>query len=393
MKSSPKTPHRPKPAKTKTVEYPNGLTPSLYSLNSNGSIQQWTITVHGNIITKVYGQVGGKFQTTSETILDGKHIGKVNETSAGEQALIEAYAQWEKKLKSGYVKNITDAKTGKVDKLIAGGIEPMLAQKFRDHAHKIVYPAYCQPKLDGIRCIAIVKNGKCTLWSRTRKLITGVPHIARAVELALGDNKENLILDGELYNHTYKDKFEQIVSFVRQETPKAGHEVVQYHIYDIACDDLPFNYRSKTIEGLCFKAPLVTVETRKVANESELMEYFTHDRVKGYEGLMVRNADSMYEYRRSFGLQKIKEFDDAEFEIVGLDAGRGRMEECAIFECVTKNGDNFNCKMEGALETLKPYLKDPSLAIGRLLTVRFQGYTTANNIPRFPVGVIIRDYE
>jgi len=380
--------------KTKTVPYPNGLTPSLYSLNSNGSVQQWTITVHGNIITKVYGQVGGKFQTTSEMILDGKNIGKVNETSPGEQALIEAYAQWEKKLKGGYSDSIAKTKSGKVDKIILGGIEPMLAQKFRDHAHKIVFPAHCQPKLDGIRCIAIVKNGKCTLWSRTRKPITGVPHIARAVEMTLGANAENLIFDGELYNHMYKNKFEEIVSFVRQDTPKAGHEVVEYHVYDLIADDLPFSYRSKTIEGLGLKSPLIAVETRNVISEDQLMECFELDRFRGYEGSMCRNTDSMYEIgKRSYNLQKLKDFDDSEFQIVGVEAGRGRMSECAVFCCVTKNGDTFNCKLEGALENLKPYLKNPTLVVGKLLTIRHQGFTTANNVPRFPVGIAIRDYE
>ena len=34
----------------------------LFSLNSNGSIQQWSICVESNCIIKVYGQIGGKMQ-------------------------------------------------------------------------------------------------------------------------------------------------------------------------------------------------------------------------------------------------------------------------------------------------------------------------------------------
>jgi DNA ligase-1 len=48
--------------------------------------------------------------------------------------------------------------------------------------------------------------------------------------------------------------------------------------------------------------------------------------------------------------------------------------------------------MEGALETLKVYLSKPKSVIGKLLTVRYQGLTNGG-VPRFPVGVAVRDYE
>ena len=368
------------------------LFPPLYSKNLDGSLQEWTIYVDGNIIKKMYGRMNGKMQCVSDIIASGKNVGKSNGTSPEEQAVAEATAQWEKKLKSGYVKTHGEAKLDKVDRqFITGGIEPMLAHKFRDHAHKIEYPCYSQPKLDGIRCIAIVKDGKCTLWSRTRKPILGVPHVIKAVELAC-KGKDDMILDGELYNHLYKSKFEEIVSFVRQETPKRGHEIVQYHVYDVIDPTKTFEERNTFLSSLHVHPTIVNVSTTKIADEDELMEQFSTDRKAGYEGSMARNADSYYEQKRSYSLQKIKEFDDAEFEVVAVEAGRGRMSECAIFCCVTKTGDNFNCKMEGSLEILKGFLKNPESVIGKMLTVRYQGLTNGN-VPRFPIGVVVRNYE
>ena len=212
-----------------------------------------------------------------------------------------------------------------------------------------------------------------------------------------------MILDGELYNHSFKTNFEQIVSFVRQVTAKAGSEVVQYHCYDIVADSLSgtkigtyFAERSTILAGvvaLCGE-PLVYVNTREVADVEELMQHFTDDRAAGYEGTMVRNTNSVYETKRSYNLQKIKSFDDAEFEIVSVRAGRGRMAECAIFVCQTKQGGRFDCKMEGSLETLKPILKNPKGYIGKMLTVRYQGMTNSSPaLPRFCVGVVVRDFE
>ena len=377
----------------------------LFSLNSNGSIQRWQISVKENCIIKTYGQIGGKVQTVTDTIKNGKSIGRSNETTPDEQAISEATAQWEKKQKSGYTKIESDARKGKVDtKFVTGGIEPMLAHKFRDHSAKIQYPAFVQPKLDGIRCIAMIQDGVCTLWSRTRKPINSMPHIVAELEDRFRSVFEDqfahctITLDGELYNHAYKDKFEEIVSLVRPDAPKAGHEVVEYHVYDIADSLDTFDVRSEMLHTVHLKPSsknplkhIVCVETVEVDQEG-VTEHFTKYRKMGYEGAMLRNAKSLYENKRSYGLQKIKEFDDAEFEVTGVEAGRGRMSECAIFCCTTKLGDNFMCKMEGSLDALKVYLQKPKSVIGKMLTVRYQGMTNGN-VPRFPIGVSVRDYE
>ena len=373
---------------------------TLYSGNKNGSVQQWTISVSGSTITKVYGQVNGALQTTTDVVRKGKNLGRTNATTPVTQARAEAKSQWEKKLKSGYVRVLSDARSGAVDtQFIEGGAEVMLAQKFSQHGSKIVYPAFVQPKLDGVRCVAILEHGRCTLWTRTRKPITGVPHIARAIEQQFSGRQwpgraswQTLVLDGELYQHEYKDKFEQIVSYVRQRDPKIGHEVVEYHVYDVIEEGDMFSARTYMVEELRLMDPLVTVVTTEVRSLDEILSVDTEHRRAGYEGTIVRQAKAMYEPGRSMGLQKIKQFDDAEFEVTGVQPGRGRMSDCAIFTCSTTKGVTFTCKMEGALDDLKPYLANPDMVIGKMLTVRYQGLTNGG-VPRFPIGASVRDYE
>src|ERR1035437_8211993 len=185
----------------------------LYKKTSTGAIQQWDIRVNGNEIVTTYGQVGGKLQTTTETIREGKNAGKSNETTAEQQANLEAVATWQKKLKSGYVQSIDDAQNDVTDDVIEGGVLPMLAPSksypFDPNLEKkIVFPAFVQPKLDGARCIAIVVDGKATLWSRTRKPIYSAPHIVDALEELLPFGK--FTLDGELYQHDYRNSFEDL---------------------------------------------------------------------------------------------------------------------------------------------------------------------------------------
>ena len=364
--------------------------PTLYAQNSDGSIQVWQITVIGNKIIRVFGRQGGAEQRTEDVIHHGKNIGRANATTPEQQAVAEAQSAWQKKQRSGYNSDPKAAAAGQVSKAhIAGGMDPMLAHKWSEHSHKIVYPAFMQPKLDGIRCIAILKSGKCTLWTRTRKQIKSVPHIAAALEQAFPT--ESVVLDGELYNHKYRDQFEEIVSLVRKDKPDARCDMVQYHVYDTIRSG-SFSSRLEWLQQAAdrFSNTVVLVPTVPVTAPEEVIQYFTDWRTAGYEGAMIRN-DAPYEHKRSYNIQKIKEFDDAEFKIIGVEPGRGRMAECAIFVCQGQGGE-FRCKMEGALDTLKPYLDKPKTVIGKLLTVRYQGLTNGK-LPRFPVGVCVRDYE
>jgi ATP-dependent DNA ligase len=381
--------------------------PTLYKKTSTGKIQQWDVRVEEledvSTIINNYGQVGGKIQESHEQVLEGKNIGKANATTAFEQACAQAQSRWEKQKKKGYVENIEDAEAGATDALIEGGVFPILAHKFAEQGHKISYPALAQPKLDGHRCIAQHEHDDITifysLWSRTRKPIKGVPHISQALKNVFRDlNDDNQLpyLDGELYHHDYRQNFEDLTSFIRQDEPKAGHEVVQYHVYDIPDETLNNYERYTLLESLrpLFKdTPIQIVETVVVSNEEELYAYLDDCLARGYEGAMVRNMDGMYKFKRSYDLQKLKKFDDDEFRIVDVKVGtKGSMAGKAVFVCTKyrdkqplAEGETFDVKLRGNMDELTRYANDPTLVVGKILTVKFQGYTKYGK-PRFPVG-------
>ena len=376
---------------------------TLYKKTSTGAIQYWKVKVNwldqwkdkAEIIYE-YGQTDtDKPQITNDIIKKGKNIGKQNETSILEQAILEAHAKWEKQKKKGYVESIDDAKAGKRDALIQGGIDPMLAHKYRDHAAKIIFPAFAQPKFDGHRCIAIIDdNGDCTLWSRTRKKITSMIHIQKEIEKLFG-MQTGLILDGELYNHEYKDRFEELSSAIRQEEPPENFDIIQYHIYDCVNDDT-FDKRNDFLQRIIPSRNkfLKSVETVRINNEIDSLKYYKNCMSRGYEGSMLRNANGLYENKRSYHLQKVKSFDDAEFKIIGIEEGNGKLRgHVGAFVCLTPHGKEFNAKMSGDVDKLKEYFENHKLWKGKKLTVQFQGWTTKEKVPRFPVGIRLREDE
>lgn len=376
----------------KVNNFPTYSFPTLYKKTSTGAIQFWKVKVFGYsdhaVIETVYGQFGGAEQQTEDVIRSGKNIGKANETTPVQQASYEANSKWESKLKKGYVEKLEDAEAGKTDKIIEGGVLPMLAHKYSEHSHKIKFPALVQPKLDGIRCIAILKDGKCTLWSRTRKPITSVPHIVEALE-----GKQDMILDGELFSEKYRQNFEHIVHLVRQEVPTTGYEEVEYHIYDaIQAGTNEQRQQWLTFEGLN-KLPLVLVATSDAYSSDEVNMLLEHYLLLGYEGCMIRNKAGLYVNKRSHDLLKYKSDSDSEFEIVGIEEGRGKLSgHVGAFVCKTSDGQEFKAKMAGDTSRLKDYFENHSLWKDKKLTVKYQSLT-GYGIPRFPVGKVIRDYE
>lgn len=374
--------------------------PTLYKKTNTGAIQQWEIAVLprplGGTISVAHGQIGGALQVGEEQITEGKNIGKANETTPYQQALAEAEAKWTKKKKSGYVDSIEAARAGEVDAVIEGGFLPMLAppEIYPHHARHLTWPIYVQPKLDGQRCLAIVEGGRCTLWTRTRKPIRSVPHVAAAYESLCSSGSH--IFDGELYVHDPVGMtFEDLMSLVRKDHPSPGVEIVQHNVYDKPSVDGPFSARLFGLVDLhhARHPSIVTVPTYTANNHDELMTIHERHVAEGFEGTMLRNDGPYESGKRSKHLQKLKNALEEEFEIVGVEEGRGKaVGGVGAFQCVTKDGKPFNCTPKMSYARRAELLAHPEHWQGKKLTVVFQNWT-ADGVPRCLRGKAIRDYD
>jgi len=393
--------------------------PTLYKKTNTGAIQYWKtwVDIHYpmdevsagilvpdgpavGIVRTEFGQRGtDKPQITSDVVEEGKNLGRKNQTTAVQQAMLQAQQQYEKKLKSGYTYDIDLAES--TDNIL-DGVKPMLAHVYEDHPKKIKWPAYAQPKLDGMRCIAVIKDGDVKLFTRTQKPIHTVPHIVAALESKFSKMHGEWILDGELYNHELKDDFNKLMSILKRDEVHPEHTKAQYHVYDIVIEGRGFDARSDLL-ALAFSTewprlvgtdwPIHLVDTVAVPNEEELQKYLAESLSQGYEGVMYRNPESHYEGKRSHGLLKVKTFKDDEFEVVDVEEGNGKlMGKAGAIWCLTHEGKPFKAKMKGTLDSLTDFLVNKQNYIGKKLTVKYQNYTP-DKIPRFPVGIRFRETE
>jgi DNA ligase-1 len=350
---------------------------TLYNISpSTQKIKQWNISVNGNKIIIKHGFLDSKL-VEHEQICEGKNIGKKNETTAEEQALLEAKAQWDKKIKSGYV---TYDKINQKEQLPV--YFPMLAAELSEKIEK--YPCYAQPKLDGIRCIVFKYNNEIIFQSRSNTIFQSFPHLLLELKILFLKNP-NMILDGELYVHGLG--FQKITSMVRKKDHPELFKL-QYHIYDII--DTTKNYEERynmLIQYFKVGCSLQLVKTYSVNSRNEMDNLHTQFVNEGYEGIMLRNPVGLYKQQiRSKDLIKYKHFKDADYTIVGHHEGTGGI---PVFECVNDANKKFSVNMKCTMDEKREMMENVSQYYGKKLIVKYQELSE-DNIPRFPVGIGIR---
>ncbi len=389
---------------------------TLYKIDSQGRLREWTMNVDGNKFYAVKGLVEGKKTQDKPTIATPKNVGRSNETTATAQARFEAQAKWQKKIDSGYAVSEEDAKVKKF-------FEPMLALSYDDRKNEIVYPVYAQPKLDGIRCIVRQENDEIVGRTRNGKIIECIPHILDSLK-GFFMAYPKAILDGELYNHEYKEDFNKITSLVRKqkpvrsakETDKAfakkedkwqeslieSADKIQYWVYDmpklndVINEKTLFDFRMTELKDklITRKDCIVIVETNEVYSEGNLDNLYGQYLEQGYEGQMIRNDVGYDANKRSKNLLKRKDFMDAEYKVIDIDEGNGNRSGTAkhlVCYC-DKTKQQFNSNIKGSFDYLKEIYDNRKEYIGKFATIKFF-QLTPDGIPRFPYAIAFRDYE
>ena len=384
--------------------------PTLYNKSSKGGILTWTISAHEKdnqgIITIQRGFLEGKIQTQEQIIDKGKNIGKKNETSPYEQAVSESNSKWNlKKTKNGYTEEI-DVETNDTKKETIK-FSPMLAKDFNKDSNKLNWDegVVWQPKLDGVRALIGFHANGVVIKSRGNKFYHNLAHIKNLFYklYTTGIVHDNIIFDCELY--TNELTFEEITGICRKQKKLSKESIekelkIKAFIFDIINIDSISQIFQERYNSLLkmFKEHLpeeiVLVWTEKITDPKCLESIHNKATEQGFEGIMLRNEKGLYKEgpTRSSDLIKMKTMLDDEFEIVNFKEGIGIEKGTVIWTCKTKDELNFNVKPTGTREQRKIWFNNGNKYIGKKLTVQYQELSK-DQVPRFPVGIAIRDYE
>lgn len=364
--------------------------PRMFALSKTGSIRVYDIIVedmgdHAVMTTRKKVTLNGKWTEDKYEYWEGVNIGKSNETTYLEQALFEAQSAWRRLQDAGFTVEMPNPDT-KFNTDANGKIKPMLAVAFSEK--KIKFPCLCQPKYDGVRCTISEDAEGVHIISRKGKPYN-IPHLEKWAK----ENLHLLPLDGELYNHK-ELTFQEIISAVKKVSDIT--QKIRYVVYDRPIDGVSNGDRWHKIvrdfENVSADAPAYRSDWVYCDNIEQVQKYHANCIANGYEGVIIRNFEGLYEFGfRSNNLIKMKTFDDAEFEIVDVVEATGRDAGTAVFVCKCAGGE-FNVKPQGSRELRAEYFERSSDLIGKMVTVQYQGLSD-DGIPRFPSAISIRDYE
>jgi ATP-dependent DNA ligase len=347
-------------------------------------------------------QTNGKIRLLEPIEAKGKNAGKSNETTDVEQAQLEAQSLWEKKQNRELYSLQSDegpkgvyipTKSTEPTK-----VKPMLAKKFEDEQHKVKFPVFVQPKLDGIRVLLQQVDGKVVALSRKNTTYPFLSHIKEDAAQLFQHLPPNTILDGEIYGDGML--CQNIASIVATKLqPHDNESKLYYVVFDCIVAKAKkndwYDVRYLLLQSAFRETRGITslrLITNERANTKEELESWHRQFSQSYEGSIIRLPMFRYECKRSSSLLKWKTFQDGEFRIVDVVDGVGQDKGCATMVVETDKGQTFSARMTGTLHERQAYFQNRQHCIGKQLTVKYQELT-ADGIPRFPVGVCIRNYE
>lgn len=291
-----------------------------------------------------------------------------------------------------------------VNKAVPGTVEEFscqLAPSKMPEVNQLTYPVMVEPKLDGVRTIAIKDaKGNLKLLSRNGKELENFAEIERALVKLPPDT----VLDGEVIAPS---GFAALMSRAKAKRGKHDDVPIEYHVFDgmsaqeWATQSCQLYLRTR--QGFISNALTFTgievqqVPSKMVTTPAEVERVYQDFVNQGYEGVMLKDPGGKYTFKRNATWQKLKPFDTVDLQVVDLIEGTGKY--VGMLGAIKANGDHdgksiwteigsgFTDQQRQAIWAQRP--------MGEWIEVRYQELSLAQDSKtwslRFPTFVRFRD--
>ena len=292
----------------------------------------------------------------------------------------------------------SDKIINKVFKNLVPTFDVVLAKKFEEHMKKVKFNEinwWASRKLDGLRCICIIDEaGSVEFRSRSGKPFHTLDLVKAEVEKL---NLKSTVFDGEIC--IVREDGSEDFAAIQSEYNRKDYTIPnpRYKIFDqLTLEEFSAKkgtvtlgdriaILSDTLSPAWIKETniLSFVEQTVVLDDDHLEELREKARKLGWEGIMIR-MDIPYEGKRSDKLLKCKLFVDDEFVVKGTinklqriierdeDGKTFEVEEDLLSKVVIEyKGEEVGVGSGFTLEQRRRYYNDPSLIIGKEITVQY----------------------
>ena len=285
----------------------------------------------------------------------------------------------------------------------------MLAHDGAKHPKKITGECFVEYKYDGVRVIAIVKNGDATLYSRNGKLLANFPHINEALSKP---EFEGLVFDGEVMSDDFQTLMKQVHRKEGAQTEDsylAVFDMLTIEEFNAGGTDMTaFERRERLISYQPFfnlRLQLVQAVNLDLDSEQGQASFKAMNKQaleEGYEGLMIKPIHEGYKCKRSHAWLKIKPFIEVTLSVVALEEGTGKNEGLlgALVVEGEDDGKFFRLNVGSGLtdENREQIWANQDAVIGQLVEIRADAATQSQDAEdtwslRFPRFKTFRGFE
>ena len=289
---------------------------------------------------------------------------------------------------------------------------PMLAKTYNGNVWKKVSCMYGQYKINGLRCIitAYTQNDmfkpirlrfqsrEGIIWNTLENLSDYLLSIIPAN--IIRDMIDGYVaLDGEIYLPGYT--INQINHFVK-DANCVENKLLQFWCYDIMMEGNQTHrnmYRYHIKKPTSFnsikehynnKERLIILHNKYITNDNEAIDARNHFINLGFEGLILRNAKTNYQYgrRRANYMEKFK--DAAEGDFIILDIYKEKKRDLPILLCKNDiNNEKFETRLSVSHIVQQEVLFDSQSYIGRTVHIEYGERSGVARVPFHIKTVVI----
>lgn len=289
---------------------------------------------------------------------------------------------------------------------------PMLAKTYNGNVWKKVSCMYGQYKINGLRCIitAYTQNDmfkpirlrfqsrEGIIWNTLENLSDYLLSIIPAN--IIRDMIDGYVaLDGEIYLPGYT--INQINHFVK-DANCVENKLLQFWCYDIMMEGNQVHrnmYRYHIKKPTSFnsikehynnKERLIILHNKYITNDNEAIDARNHFINLGFEGLILRNAKTDYQYgrRRANYMEKFK--DAAEGDFIILDIYKEKKRDLPILLCKNDiNNEKFETRLSTSHIVQQEVLFDSQSYIGRTVHIEYGERSGVARVPFHIKTVVI----
>lgn len=289
---------------------------------------------------------------------------------------------------------------------------PMLAKTYNGNVWKKVSCMYGQYKINGLRCIitAYTQNDmfkpirlrfqsrEGIIWNTLENLSDYLLSIIPAN--IIRDMIDGYVaLDGEIYLPGYT--INQINHFVK-DANCVENKLLQFWCYDIMMEGNQAHrnmYRYHIKKPTSFnsikehynnKERLIILHNKYITNDNEAIDARNHFINLGFEGLILRNAKTNYQYgrRRANYMEKFK--DAAEGDFIILDIYKEKKRDLPILLCKNDiNNEKFETRLSVSHIVQRIVLSGSQSYIGRTVHIEYGERSGVSRVPFHIKTVVI----